>query len=102
MATEGGFPMRRGAVRFGAIAVTVLFAGMVGANEGTMGDSVPGEGNCGTSPTPAKSPAVTTETDPASGAAEVGIGRSTGAVKGSGDEGGTAAGMPGKGPESGH
>ena len=87
--------MRRGAVRFGAIAVTVLFAGMVGANEGTMD-------GCAASPSPAKSPAAATKNDPASGAPEVGIGRATGAVKSSGDEGGTAAGMPGKGPESGH
>ena len=87
--------MRRGAVRFGAIAVTVLFAGMVGANEGTMD-------GCAASPSPARSPAAATKNDPASGAPEVGIGRATGAVKSSGDEGGTAAGMPGKGPESGH
>ena len=90
--------MRRGVVRFGAIAITVLCAGIVGANEGTM-DTLD---SCATSPTPAKSPAAATKNDPASGAPEVGIGRATGAVKSSGDEGGTAAGMPGKGPESGH
>ena len=87
--------LRLGVVRFGAIAVTVLCAAIVGANEGTM-DS------CAASPTPAKSPAAATKNDPASGAPEVGIGRATGAVKSSGDEGGTAAGMPGKGAESGH
>lgn len=42
----------------------------------------------------------TTERDRESKAPEVGIGRSTGAVKSSGDEGGTAAGMPGKAPGS--
>ena len=94
--------MRRGVVRFGAIAVTVLLAGIVGANEGAMGGSGRGQDGCGASPSPAKSPAAATKNDPASGAPEVGIGRATGAVKSSGDEGGTAAGMPGKGPESGH
>jgi hypothetical protein len=34
------------------------------------------------------------ETDPPSGENVIGAGRSTGAVKSSGDEGGTAAGMP--------
>ena len=38
------------------------------------------------------------EKEPKTGLPEVGVGRAMGAVKGSGDEGGTAAGMPGKGP----
>jgi hypothetical protein len=82
-------------VRFGAVAAVLLCAGVVGANERAR------DGCTAASPTPATSPAAATQNDPASGAPEVGIGRSTGAVKSSGDEGGTAAGMPGKGPESG-
>lgn len=54
------------------------------------------------SPKPAVSPAAKKDHDAATGADEVGIGRATGAVKSSGDEGGTAAGMPGKGPASPH
>jgi hypothetical protein len=53
------------------------------------------------SPKPAVSPAAKSQDhDRATGADEVGIGRSVGAVKSSGDEGGTAAGMPGKAPNS--
>jgi hypothetical protein len=92
--------MRASIVRFGAIVVTVLCASLVGANEGTIGDSVRAQGNRAVSPSPAKSPG-TAQNDPASGEPGIGIGRSTGAVKSSGDEGGTAAGMPGKGAESG-
>lgn len=56
-------------------------------------------------PTPRPSPvhergaeAGRNEQEPKTGLPEVGVGRSMGAVKSSGDEGGTAAGMPGKGP----
>ena len=49
------------------------------------------------SPTPAPTP-VARSSDPASGTPQVGIGRATGSVKGSGDEGSTAAGMPNKSP----
>jgi hypothetical protein len=52
------------------------------------------------SPHPAVSPG-TAGTDPATGAPVIGVGRAHNAVKSSGDEGGTAAGMPGKGPDSG-
>ena len=54
------------------------------------------------SPRPAVSPG-TAGTDPASGAPaapKVDAGRAHNAVKSSGDEGGTAAGMPGKGRDS--
>lgn len=40
------------------------------------------------------------EREPKTGLPEVGVGRAMGAVKSSGDEGGTAAGMPGKGPDA--
>ena len=80
-----------------------LLAGVVGVTgvgaEGTMGNSAMAEGNRAASPSPMVSPG-TTERDRESKAPEVGIGRSTGAVKSSGDEGGTAAGMPGKAPGS--
>jgi hypothetical protein len=39
------------------------------------------------------------EKEPDTGLPEVGVGRSMGSAKSSGDEGGTAAGMPGKGPD---
>lgn len=91
--------MRRGTVRLAVLAVTLLAIPAL-ANEGTMGDSVRAQGNRAASPTPAASPG-TRARDPVSGAPEVGVGRATGNVKSSGDEGGTAAGMPGRGPESG-
>jgi hypothetical protein len=84
-------------VRFGAAVAVVLLAGTAGAEETGKGMYQKADK---ASPAPAQSPGATTKSDPASGAPEVGIGRSTGAVKSSGDEGGTAAGMPGKGPES--
>jgi hypothetical protein len=92
--------MQRRAVRFGAIVVTMLFASPVGGNEGTLTDSVRAQGNRAVSPSPATSPGVS-QHDRGTGEPEVGIGRATGAVKSSGDEGGTAAGMPSKGAESG-
>jgi hypothetical protein len=59
-----------------------------------------------TAPTPQVSPVHqrgsetgANEKEPDTGLPEVGVGRSTGAAKGSGDAGGTAAGMPGKGPD---
>lgn len=87
--------MRRALSLLGAVGLVAGVAGVtaVGA-EGTMA-----EGNRAASPTPIVSPG-TTERDRESKAPEVGIGRSTGAVKASGDEGGTAAGMPGKAPGS--
>lgn len=51
-------------------------------------------------PAAASTPAAR-DSDSASGAKEIGIGRATGAIKSSGDEGGTAAGMPNKGPAAG-
>jgi hypothetical protein len=90
--------MRRAFSLLGAVG---LLAGVVGATavgaEGTKANSVMAQGNRAASPSPMVSPG-TTERDRESKAPEVGIGRSTGAVKASGDEGGTAAGMPGKAP----
>lgn len=87
--------MRRALSLLGGVA---LVAGVVGATgvdaRGTMAQD-----SRAPSPTPMVSPG-TTERDRESKAPEVGIGRSTGAVKASGDEGGTAAGMPGKAPGS--
>lgn len=91
--------MRKRTVRLGALAVTLLAMPAL-ANEGVMGDSVRAQGNRAASPTPAASPGARAS-DPASGAPEVGVGRATGNVKSSGDEGGTAAGMPGRGAASG-
>ena len=100
--------MRRGSVRFGAILAAVALINLIAfarplafANERTVTDGVRAQDECAASPSPAASP-VARDRDPVSGAPEVGIGRATGNVKSSGDEGGTAAGMPGKGPASGH
>ena len=97
--------MRPATTRLGAMILTIGLAVPALANEGTMANSVLAQGNRASSPTPEMSPGapgVGSERDRESRAPEVGIGRSTGAVKSSGDEGGTAAGMPGKGPESVH
>lgn len=90
---------RTNTVRVGALAGLVLAAAVT--IEGAVGDGVRAGGSCAASPTPAASPGARAADDPVSGAPEVGVGHSTGAVKSSGDEGGTAAGMPGKGAESG-
>jgi len=92
--------MRRALSLLGAVG---LVAGVVGVTragaEGTVANSGMAQDSRAASPTPMVSPG-TTERDRDSKAPEVGIGRSTGAVKASGDEGGTAAGMPGKAPGS--
>jgi hypothetical protein len=110
--------MRRLVLGAGALGLALVAAASPGAlaNEGTMADAVLAQGNRAASPTPGRSPGAPEpdgpgapergasglrERDAASGADEVGIGRSTGGVRSSGDEGGTAAGMPGGGPESG-
>ena len=92
--------MRRALSLLGAAGLLAGVAGVsaVGA-EGTTANSAMAQGNRASSPSPMVSPG-TTERDRVSGSDEVGIGRSTGAVKSSGDEGGTAAGMPGKAPGS--
>lgn len=86
--------MRRTIVRFGALVVPLLVVPVLASENGRAA------ADRATSPTPAASPGRRAD-DPVSGAPEVGVGRATGAVKGSGDEGGTAAGMPGGGAESG-
>ena len=91
--------MRRALTGIGAVVLTVSLSAPALANEGTMANSVLAQGSRAASPTPEMSPG-TNQPDRATGADEVGIGRSTGAVKSSGDEGGTAAGMPGKAPRS--
>jgi hypothetical protein len=88
---------RSGKVRFGAV-ILALAVSTAAAAETQRTDG----GTSAASPKPAVTPAAKTDHDAATGADEVGIGRSVGAVKSSGDEGGTAAGMPGKGPESPH
>ena len=92
--------MRPATTRLGAMILTIGLAVPALANEGTMANSVLAQGNRASSPTPEMSPGAGGERDRESRAPEVGIGRSTGAVKSSGDEGGTAAGMPGKAPGS--
>jgi len=87
-------------MRLGALVFLIGAAVPALANEGTIANSVLAQGNRAASPTPEMSPGAGTERDRASGADEVGIGRATGTVKSSGDEGGTAAGMPGKAPGS--
>lgn len=87
--------MRRTIVRFGALVVPLLVVPVLASEHGSRATS-----DRAGSPTPAASPGRRAD-DPVSGAPEVGVGRATGAVKGSGDEGGTAAGMPGRGAESG-
>jgi hypothetical protein len=82
-------------VRLGA-PILVLALSTIAAAETNSFD---GRNHEAASPKPAVSPAAKKEHDAATGADEVGIGRSVGAVKSSGDDGGTAAGMPGKGPE---
>jgi hypothetical protein len=87
---------RRGIVRFGALALTLAMATAAAAESSW-------DGKAGAaSPNPGATPAAKKAHDAATGADEVGIGRSVGAVKSSGDEGGTAAGMPGKGPNDKH
>lgn len=87
--------MRRALSLLGAVGLVAGVVGVTGVGaEGTMAQD-----NRASSPTPMVSPG-TTERDRESKASEVGIGRATGAVKSSGDEGGTAAGMPGKAPGS--
>lgn len=81
---------RRWCVRLAAVVSMLPLLGALAFAEQTAPDHAG-------SPTPAATP-VARSSDPASGAPEVGIGRATGSVKGSGDEGGTAAGMPNKGP----
>jgi hypothetical protein len=88
-----GTTMRHWSVRYGAMLLAAATAAIAEAAE-------PGGMEAGTraaSPIPAVTP-VARQRDPETGAEEIGIGRATGAVKSSGDEGGTAAGMPGKGP----
>ena len=85
---------RRRAVRFGALILTLAVATVASAESSWDGKA--GEA----SPNPGATPAAKKAHDTATGADEVGIGRSVGAVKSSGDEGGTAAGMPGQGPNS--
>ncbi len=92
--------MRSAFPRLGAVILTIGLAVPALASEGTRANSVLAQGNRAASPTPDVSPGAVRERDRVSGADEVGIGRSTGAVKSSGDEGGTAAGMPGKAPGS--
>lgn len=92
--------MRRALSLLGAVGLLAGVAGVsaVGA-EGTVGNSAMAQGSRAASPSPMVSPG-TAERDRESKADEVGVGRATGAVKSSGDEGGTAAGMPGKAPGS--
>ena len=85
---------RRGIVRFGALVLTLAVSTVAGAESSFDGKA--GE----PTPNPGATPALKKAHDAATGADEVGIGRSVGAVKSSGDEGGTAAGMPGKAPGS--
>jgi hypothetical protein len=86
---------------FSLLGTAGLLAGVIGVTgvgaQGTAANSAMAQGNRAASPSPMASPG-TAERDRESKAPEVGIGRSTGAVKASGDEGGTAAGMPGKAP----
>jgi hypothetical protein len=86
-------------VRCGALAVLLLAAPAFASQRATA-KNVCGEGSRGAQPTPAASPGKRAN-DPVSGAPEVGVGRATGNVKSSNDEGGTAAGMPGRGADSG-
>lgn len=88
--------MNRGHVRYGAMMLMLATAAVAQAEPARM------DGGTKESPHPAVTPAAKTAHDPATGADEVGIGRATGNMKSSGDEGGTAAGMPGKGPASPH
>ncbi len=85
---------RRMAWWFGLVVTTLpLLAGPA------LADPAAGDGRMrGASPAAASTPGAR---DPASGAKEVGVGRATGSVKSSGDEGGTAAGMPNRGPAPG-
>ncbi len=89
--------MNRGHVRYGAMILMLATAAVAQAEPGRMDG-----GTKEASPHPAVTPVAKTAHDPASGADEIGVGRATGAVKSSGDEGGGAAGMPGKGPASPH
>ncbi len=88
--------MNRWPVRYGAMLLMVATAVVAQAEPDRM------DGGTKESPRPAVTPAAKAAHDPTSGADEVGVGRATGNVRSSGDEGGTAAGMPGKGPGSPH
>jgi hypothetical protein len=94
---RGGYAMNKWIMRIAAGALgSTLLVPMAGAEEHRKADPH------AKAPHPAASPgaAGATETDPPSGAPVVGVGRAHNAVKSSGDEGGTAAGMPGNGPNN--
>ncbi len=77
-------------------SVLGLTLGLVGL--GSVSGAEHHEPHANASPQPGATP-VARDRDPASGAPGIGVGRADGAVKSSGDEGGTAAGMPGNGPD---